>query len=56
MSPCGQDDDRHPAPIGTFSLSYNGDILIKFRQFVATELNYKKLGLKVSKSGQLSLL
>ena len=28
----GQDGIRHPAPIGTFPLSYNGDILIKFRQ------------------------
>ena len=28
----GQDGSRHPAPIGTFPLSCNGDILIKFRR------------------------
>jgi hypothetical protein len=28
-----QDGIRHPAPIGTFPLSYNGDILIKFRHY-----------------------
>jgi hypothetical protein len=31
VSMWGQDGIRHPAPIGTFSLSYKGDILIKFR-------------------------
>jgi hypothetical protein len=34
VSMWGQDGIRHPAPIGTFSLSYKGDILIKFRQAV----------------------
>ena len=33
MSPRAvQDDLSHPAPIGTFPLSWYGDILIKFRQ------------------------
>ena len=33
MSPRkAQNGSRHPVPIGTFPLSWNGDILIKFRQ------------------------
>jgi hypothetical protein len=31
VSMLGQDGIPHPAPLGTFPLSYNGDILIKFR-------------------------
>src|SRR5450756_658863 len=40
VSMWAQDGGRHPSPIGTFSLSYNGDILIKFRhtnRFALTE-------------------